>query len=114
MADGTLPVIVHWEETLHDMLRRTAKFPKHIRFTLSGRIDNLALDVYERLVEARYTRDKVAILRRVNLDLEKLRLLLRLCHDEKHLDHRGFEHLVRNIDTAGRMIGGWIKERQAE
>ena len=108
MADGTLPVLVHWEETVRDLLRRTAKFPKHVRFTLSGRIDNLALDVYEGLVEARYTKDKMPILKRANLDLEKMRLLLRLCHDEKYLDHRGFEQAIRNVDAAGRMIGGNI------
>ena len=111
MADTVLPVIVHWEKTLHDLLGRTRKFPKSVRFTFSNRIDNLALDVYEALVEAKYTRDKIPILRRANLDIEKLRLLLRLCHDEKFLDRRGFEHVATNIDEAGRMVGGWIKER---
>jgi hypothetical protein len=112
LGDSVLPIISHWERTVRDLLGRTQKFPKRIRFTLSNRIDNLALDVYEGLIEARYTRDKVPILRRANLDLEKLRLLLRLSHDEGHLDRRGFEHLARSLEEAGRMLGGWIKERQ--
>jgi hypothetical protein len=100
MADAVLPVLV-----------RTRKFPKSVRFTFSNRIDNLALDVYESLIEAKYSRDKVAILRRANLDIEKLRLLLRLCHDERLLDRRGFEHVAGALDEAGRMVGGWIKDR---
>jgi hypothetical protein len=45
--------------------------------------------------------------------LEKLRVLLRICHDERHLDHKGFEHVARNIDEAGRMLGGWLRSRGA-
>ena len=111
MGDAVLPVLVHWEKTLHDLLGRTRKFPKSVRFTFSNRIDNLALDVYEALIEAKYSRDKVDILRRANLDIEKLRLLLRLCHDERFLDRRGFEYVAGALDEAGRMVGGWIKER---
>jgi hypothetical protein len=112
MTDAVLPVLAHWERTLRDLLGRTQKLPRKVRFTFSDRIDNLALDVYEALVEAKYSRDKVAILRRANLDIEKLRLLLRLCHDERYLDRRGFEHVALGLDEAGRMVGGWIKERQ--
>jgi hypothetical protein len=111
MADAVLPVLVQWEKTLHDLLDRTRRFPKSVRFTFSNRIDNLALDVYEALIEAKYTRDKVSTLRRANLDIEKLRLLLRLCHDERFLDRRGFEHVAVALDEAGRMVGGWIKDR---
>ncbi len=110
---ATLPIIQHWERTIHDILARTEKFPKRVRFTFSTRIDNLALDVYERLVEARYSKDKGEPLRRANLDLEKLRLLTRICHEERFLDERGYENVARNIDEAGRMLGGWMKERKA-
>lgn len=111
MPDATLPILVHWEKTLRDLLGRTQKLPKRIRFTLTIRIDNLALDIYEGLVEARYSRDKARTLEKVNLNLDKLRLLLRLCHDERYLDRRGFEHVARNLEEAGRMLGGWRKER---
>jgi hypothetical protein len=42
-----------------------------------GRVGEIA--VGDDLVEARYTRAKVAVLSRANLRLEKLRVLLRLC-----------------------------------
>jgi hypothetical protein len=95
-----------------DLLSRTARFPKIVRFTFSSRIDNLALDVYEDLVEARFSRDTLTVLERINLRLERLRLLLRLAHDLRHLDRQGFEHVALGLDEAGRMVGGWIRERR--
>lgn len=109
-----MPLFVLWEKTLRDILSRTEKFPKRVRFTFSSRIDNLALDVLEKIIEARYSKDKSSVLIHANLDLEKLRVLLRISRDERHLDNRGFEHVVRNIDEAGRMIGGWIRSRKEQ
>ena len=111
MATVELPLFVHWEKTLKDILLRTQKFPKRVRFTFSSRLDNLALDILEKIVEARYSRDKSTTLAQTSLLLEKLRVLLRISHEEKYLDHKGFEHVCRNIDEAGRMLDGWIRNR---
>ena len=62
MASIELPLFVHWEKTLSDIFSRTEKFPKRVRFTFSSRIDNLALDILEKIVEARYAKDKSAAL----------------------------------------------------
>jgi len=108
------PVIfVRWMQFLEWLLPATEKFPKRVRFTFADRINNLALDIAEDLVEARYSRDKQSILRRVNLRLEKLRVLLRLCHRLKYLPHQGYEHASRSINEVGRMLGGWIKDQRA-
>ena len=104
------PVLfVLWVEVLKEILERTGKFPKRVRFTFSTRIDNLGLDILEGIVEARYARRKAGGLESVNLSLEKLRVLLRICHDLGHLSHKGYDHLSRRIDEAGRMVGGWLK-----
>ncbi len=107
------PVIfVRWMQFLEWLLPATEKFPKRVSFTFADRINNLALDIAEDLVEARYSRDKQSILWRVNLRLEKLRILQRLCHRLKYLPHQGYEHASRTINEVGRMLGGWIKEQQ--
>ena len=63
------PVIfVKWMDFITWLLPVTGKFPKHVRFTLVDRIDNLALDITEDLVDARYSKEKWAILRGVNLN----------------------------------------------
>ena len=52
------PVLVEWERTVGEILDRTARFPKVVRFTFSQRVDGLALDVLQGLVEARYARGR--------------------------------------------------------
>ena len=110
MADEVPPLFVLWEEMLDDLLDRTLKFPKAVRFTFAGRIDGLALDIFERIVEARYAPAGVKreALRHADLSLAKLRVLLRLAHKRRYLDHRGYQHVAERLDEAGRMIGGWL------
>jgi hypothetical protein len=108
------PVLVaRWQQVVGDLLDRTARFPKAVRFTFAARIDNLALDVLEELVEARYAsgQAKQGALRRADGRLARLRVLLRLAHDRRYLAHRGYEHVARGLDEAGRMLGGWRNAR---
>lgn len=109
-----LPIFTRWLEFLAWLLPTTEKFPKRVRFTFADRINNLALDIVEDLAEARYSREKQHLLRRVNLRLEKLRILLRLCHRLQYLSHQSYEHAMREINDVGRMLGGWIKQQEGQ
>jgi four helix bundle protein len=106
-----LPIFVRWYKFLGWLLDTTEKFPKRVRFTFSSRLDNLALDILEKITEAAYSKDKVNILKRINLEIEKMRVLLRLCHDKQYLSSRGYEHAAKELYEIGNMVGGWIKER---
>jgi len=105
------PLFILWYDFLKWLLEKTEKFPRKIRFSLSNRIDNLALDILEGIVEARYSGKKKDILRRVDLFMERLRVLLRICHDLEHLDHKGYEFASKKINEAGKMVGGWRKQQ---
>ena len=115
MAMAEPPVLIaRWEQIVGDLLDRTAKFPKVVRFTFASRIENLALDVLEEIVDARFASGsaKQEALRRADSRLARLRVLVRLAHDRRYLDHRGYEHVSRQVDEAGRMLGGWRKHGQ--
>jgi hypothetical protein len=88
-------------------------FPRTQKFLFGDRIQSAALDVLEGLVEATYTRNRVPVLRAVNLKLEKLRLLFRLAADLQILDLRRYEHAARTIEEIGRLVGGWLKASPA-
>lgn len=109
MPHDELPIFVLWESVLGEILDRTVRFPKAVRFTFGQRIDHLALDVLQALVRARYARPKGEPLREASLSLEQLRVLCRVAHDRAYLDHGAFEHLARRLDEAGRMLGGWLR-----
>ncbi len=106
-----LPIFTRWVAFLEWLLPTTEKFPKRVRFTFADRINNLALDIVEDLTEARYSRDKRVHLNRINLRLEQLRILLRLCHRLKYLPHPAYQYAMRSLNEVGRMLGGWIKQQ---
>jgi hypothetical protein len=62
------------------LLPTVEKFPRSHKFTFGDRIENIALDVLEALIEATYTRDRADVLRRGNLGIEKLRAPFRRRH----------------------------------
>lgn len=85
------------------------KFPRSQKFLLGDRMQSAALDVLERLIEATYDRDRASALRAANLGVEKLRHLIRLAFDLRHLDERRYEYAARELDAIGRRIGQWSK-----
>lgn len=109
-----LPIFVKWVEFLKWLLLTTDKFPKKVRFTFAERINHLALNVVEELVEARYTKHKTVILKKANLNLEKIRVLLRICHELQFISHKTYEHSIRAINEIGKMLGGWIKQQESD
>ena len=106
-----LQIFVKWVEFLKWLLSTTDKFPKKVRFTLTTRIDNLTLDILEDIIECKYDPDaRPAGFKNINIKLEKLRVLLRICHESKHLSNRQYEHAATHINEVGKMIGGWLKK----
>lgn len=107
-AGPELLVLQKWEELTSWLLDRTAGWPKCVRFTLTQRIEDHALDVTEMLVLARYDRRRrPRLLHEVNLRLERMRYLLRLARSRNATTRRSFEAALRGIDECGRMIHGW-------
>ena len=103
-------VFAQWETFTGWLLDRTAKFPRQMRQSLTLRVENCALDVFDALIVARWQPvARAAALRGVNAELERLRLLLRLAHTRQCLDHGAFEHACREIDATGRQVGGWLR-----
>lgn len=107
------PLFVLWYDFSKWLLAKTEKFPRKVRFSFTNRIDNLALDIIEGIVEARYAARKKDILRRIDLSMEKLRIMLRMSYDQHYLDTRGYEYASRQINEAGRMVGGWRKHQES-
>jgi len=107
-----LPIFIKWLDFLKWLLVTTDQFPKKARFTFSERLNQLSLCIVEDLVEARYSRDKKQTLKQINLNLEKLRVLLRICFELKFLSTSAYEQAMSRLQEIGKMLGGWIKQTQ--
>lgn len=103
------PIFVHWYKTLDWILSTVERFPKNARFFLANRIADGAVEIVELVVEAIYTRKRSHILDRINLGIEKQRVLFRIAHDRRYISTRQYEYIARALDETGRMAGGWRK-----
>ena len=94
---------------------RTASLPKSHRFTFGERVDRVTLDCLEQVIEAIYTtgQHKTDSLRRLNLNLEKLRVFWRLICDRRWISQQQLLFVINQIDEIGRMIGAWLRQVEA-
>lgn len=106
---GDSPLFVKTYDLLKYLIPATQKFPKSQRFVLAKRIQDAVMDFYESLLEARkvdlLTRRDV--LRRADVELEKLRLHLRLSMELEYLRFPQYEHASHYVVEVGRMLGAW-------
>jgi four helix bundle protein len=107
-----LPIFVKWMDFIKWLFVVTEKFPKSVRFTFIDRIHNLALSVVEELVEARYSKHKQAILGRINVKVETLRVLLRITYELRYLPTKSYQQAMLTLSEIGRMLGGWMKQQR--
>ncbi|MBT4837065.1 MAG: diversity-generating retroelement protein Avd [Methylococcales bacterium] len=104
------PIFIHWYQTLGWLLDTIEKYPRNARFSLASRISDLALDILDGVIDAIYCpKSRQNTLKQINLNLEKLRVLLRLSHDRQYISTRQYEHSARAINETGSMVGGWMK-----
>ena len=66
----------------------TGKFPRNHRFVLGERIERNLYDLLEKLIQAKYTRQRQSLLEHANLMLEILRFQMRLAKDLQCLQGR--------------------------
>ncbi len=111
-SNKDLPIFIKWVEFIEWLFLKTEKFPRKVRFIFVNRIENLALDIVEDLIEARYSKNKMEILKKANLRLEKLRVLLRMSYNQKFINLNAYEYAGKSINEVGKMLGGWIKQKE--
>jgi four helix bundle protein len=91
--------------------QRVAKFPRNQRYTLGEKIEETAFEVLKNLIEAYYSKEKIGILRKANLNLEILRFFIRLAKDLALLSNKQYEFSATSLVEIGQQIGGWIKQQ---
>lgn len=89
-------------------LDRIEKFPRVSKFTIGDKLINLLSEIQDGIIEAIYTKDKVYILRKTNLNIEKLRIYTRLSSERKYISIKQHEYISNELNEIGKMIGGWI------
>lgn len=109
LSSGNLAVISRTYDLVCWSCKHITKFPRGLRCTLGDRLELRLYDVLDRLIRARYTKDRAPLLRETNLDLELLRFQYRMAMDLKCLNPHSYEYALRVVNEIGQMVGGWLK-----
>jgi hypothetical protein len=76
IADKELGIITKTYDLVQWSCQHVSRFPRNHRFVLGERMERRLYELLETLVQARYTRERQALLKQANLSLEILRFQL--------------------------------------
>jgi len=93
------------------LLSHTRRFPKHFRYTLTQRLESLALEFEELLLMANVYRgsERKKWLQQADGVLLCLRVRLRYTLDFELLTSRQIQFATQCLDELGRLLGAWFK-----
>ncbi len=86
-----------------------SKFPKAERFVLGQQIETLALRITMGIMHANTEQIKLPRLKQVSVDLDMLRMMIRLAHDLRFITTKQYAHASEHMGEIGRLLGGWMK-----
>ena len=90
-------------------LNHVAKFPRSHRYGIGLRLEQRISLILDRLIESKFTRDRLPLLQRCNLELEQLRFEFRTAKDIQSLSMESCGSAHRFINEIGQNLGLWIK-----
>ena len=104
------PIFARTSDFLIWLLNHTEKFRKSERFRMAKRLEDSAFSFYELLIEAtRSTRRKRSILIKADIELEKLRLFMRMSQQRKLTSMSQYHFASGALVEIGKLLGGWLK-----
>lgn len=111
MINDDLPILQKMYGLYKAFYEYAVHFPKRDRFGIGQRCENQILDLIELTIKAGKSRreNKQAILYRISLQLDTLKIFIRLMKDIKTIDLKKYTVIQGHINEIGKMLGGWIK-----
>ncbi len=109
-ATAQSPIFAKTHDLLIWLLQHTARFPKSERFRLAKRVEDSAFRFYDLIARATKSGDKRrSVLLEADLELDRLRLNVRLCVELKLLTTAQYEYAATALVEVGKLLGGWLK-----
>ena len=115
------PIFAKTYDLVKWLIPLTIKFPRHQRFVVASAMQQAALNLQERLIEAvrlpdaaayeRGAPERAAHLRAADVELDKLRFYLRLSYDLGYINLGQQRHGGEMVAEIGRLLGSWQKKK---
>ncbi len=101
------PIFTRTYDLLQWLLPHTSGWPRKYRFTLTQELVRAAMRFQERIFEATLTDETTKRLEQADVELQKVRLYLRLGYDLHLLSPGQYAHVTEQIGHVGRLLGAW-------
>lgn len=85
------------------------RMPREHRFTLGEKIADNLYEILERLLEAKYSKNKGEILVKLNPKLSVIQYQIRLLSDLKLISLKRYDYASRGLTEIGQELGSWLK-----
>ena len=111
---GGVPITQKTYDFYKLLLSHVLRFPKIERYATGGTLQDETLELLKCLLAASSTSGppKGDHLKRASLQLETVKVFVRLAYDIRAVDQKGYIRLQEDLQEIGRMLGGWIKSQQ--
>jgi len=80
---------------------------------LGQQIENTILQILKGIIQVNVEINKKPYLKQISVELDKLRILIRLSKDLKFISIRQYQFIAEKINEIGKMLGGWLKSCKA-
>ncbi len=104
------PIFTKTYDLLRWLLPLTIKFPRHQRFALAAEMQQAAFNLQNCLFEAVRLSRPGEHLAAADVELDKLRLYLRLSYDLGYISLGQQRHGGALVAEVGRLLGSWQKK----
>ena len=88
------------------------QFPKSEKFALAGEIKKVMSSLLRLIIQANKRYFKKTTLQDIDVELQTLKMYVRLSKDLEFLPIKKYEVWSRHLDEIGKMLGGWIKSQK--
>lgn len=104
------PIFTRTSDFILWLLNHTEKFPKSERFRMAKRLEDSVFSFYELIIEAtRSTKRRRQLLIQADVELEKLRLYVRMSQQKKLTSISQYHFASEALFEIGKLLGGWLK-----
>jgi len=104
-----IPVFTRLYDFYKELSQAVILFPKHKKYTLGQSLDRTTLKILRLLFSVSGNDKKTIVLKRMNLEIDLLKVLLRLSKDTGALPDKRYLDLSLGLHEIGKMTGGWIR-----
>ena len=109
-----LPVIQKTYDFIKWYIPIAIKLPKTHKFGIGDRITNLFYQVLEDMIMAKYSKDKLPLLEKINARLDILRYHSRLLFELNLIDSDRYQYISNQFHDIGTDLGGWVKQQKSK